>query len=1073
MADMSAPASLQWERFCRGPILDANGFKVAGDYHDRAWTADYPADARLIIREDDPRSIAAGTWDSAAFVTACRAEPGWVCGMVKLNEASKPRTFCSWHRVSEQRGAGGSSRGFWEWRTALGPEGAFVSPSTSFEVLTRFAKEELPHLPTRVEPFTVLTSAALTKVNEDDLQFWLLAFLSGRSVVLQADGEALVASVSAVWKALEPASFLRPYLSFGYHLDGAYAGRFAFSTISVGQTGKRVVRRLSDLGEISPGVKSMTRRLLEGVGFQSGLEGFAVGPLRTGMLSVTEPRGKLLREQSADLALALRLKSEVIEGQPFGYLLETTKRDGPQHWADHLKAWPHVRTAAGDAFWARRPERHAGHLALAQWAHVCTTALAMFDEPSSQTSHVREELKWLNWVHLQLRRVTPLASAAEPILAAPFPFDRIRPSWALPNADCLSGPQRETEVWLTGFVRSTLNRLRAQDAQLSRGDARRGFADAVYQAAIFWPQAARSAGVQQALFEISFWALEHADRDLRFDLQNREQQVILQQNAIQLLKAWSELSFREPDLADQTAVLLAAIKQTDTAQLAARRFRDRLETLVQTLPSDPQIPRLISFATGLSVPLASKTRPSLRHPVAALCLNEPLTSADHIEDALHFSLTPEWERRLAFQMFRHWPSEQQFANGQRKRWLQHLGKTTSPELYRLIASHSGGVAGGVTAAEIAAAGRANSVLLSTLIENSLSSPGSDSVEVAGEAPPIQLLLEAAQELPSPSRGARNLAEWVRPVWNGGIETCFSFGQRTIDPEVAGTALSRCWRLAAAITQLGGTIPQPRAQMLPKPKVERAVPALWWAIITDVERSLHETAFAEAPKDGIAKLLTPLTAVKSEMNRVVGRTPHTPEPETLLLAREAFAVFLQLSSFRPRSLDLRILGRFSETFSSETMLRQPKRALPSAWREAVCETSARFLMQGLPSGKNGGAVSALVPREGADAASWSITLEQFTLFVEREPDLEDSYRNATEVFNLAILPGRRARSGGAQDTKAIRAAYLDSQLRFSALTMSILPAALSKSPDLIALESRLRLMILKVVERKRSPRGDSP
>jgi hypothetical protein len=1070
MVDRSAALPQLWERFCRGPILDEAGFKVAGDYHTRIWSDGFPKAGRQITQADDEATVAVGPWDSGNFSDACRAEAGWACGMLKLGAAEKPRAFCTWHRVADQRGADGTKRGFWEWRTALGPEGSTISPDTSFHVIRRLANETLPNLPTLVEPYEVdpSVSEGSRTVEDDDLRFWLRAFLSCRPVVLGGDAEQLVVALSAVWHALAPAPFLRPYLSAGYRIEGAYATRFTFSTVATGQLGKRAVRSAADLGAVSPGVKSMVKRLLDGVGFQSGLQGFNVGMLRPGMLSASEQRGRLLREQSADLALALRLKSEIVESKPLSYLAETSALDAPSMWAAHLANWPHVRTAAADAFWARRPEPAAGDRPLAQWAHVCTQASEIFDPRPAPPSPLRDELRWLQWVEAGLKQKRPQLGTPQPgAFTRPFELERIRPNWTLPEAECLLGEQPATALWLTEFLVARVDWLANGRPELASGSARRGLGEVVMLASKFWPRATRTPRVQSALFGLSLWALENREPELRFDRPARSADSILLGDPAQLLRAWEELSVEGMEGSPLLSTLSAVLKRSGASQLATKRFVARIEALAQQGADEAQIAKLVRFADSMGVELPCKSEPSVRHPLAALSKNEPLTKPRQIDDALKFRLPVKYARALALQMFRNWPGDTKPERTQRQNWLQFLQGFASPELYLLVAGEAGGSADGLTLNQIVESGHPNAAVLSIMLERALQD--SDITLQAGPSVSVPLLLTAASSLQGPARPGRSLAEWVGPVMKGGLETALNLGQRRINALEAGRALSDCWRIRQACLNYGIACAPIKSNALPKPRVEKAIPALWLALITDQERAEYDVAKAEARRSGAAAVLNPLNSAASSLNEFAGRTPYQPDPAALIVAREAFREFVHLSSFRPRSSELRILHHFSSEVADDNVLALANRKLSDAWRSAICDSPARFLMQGLPTGKLEGAATTLVPQNKGDVGAWSSALTRMRAFVDNEPQTEHAFRNAKELLDHIIIPSVRAKLGAAFSSDQARETYLDATVRFSKLGISFLPPEVRKTIELQQLESDLRDSIMEATARKNATR----
>jgi hypothetical protein len=304
---------------------------------------------------------------------------------------------------------------------------------------------------------------------------------------------------------------------------------------------------------------------------------------------------------------------------------------------------------------------------------------------------------------------------------------------------------------------------------------------------------------------------------------------------------------------------------------------------------------------------------------------------------------------------------------------------------------------------------------------------------------------------------------------GGLETALNLGQRRINAAEAGQALSDCWRIRKACLNYGIACAPIKPNALPKPRLERAIPALWVALITDEERAKYEDAKEEARRSGAAAVLNPLNSAATSLNEFAGRTPHQPDPAMLIGAREAFREFVHLSSFRPRSSELRILHHFSSEVADDNVLALENRKLSDAWRASICESAARFLMQGLPSGKLEGAATALVPQNKRDAGAWVSALTKMCAFVENEPQPEDAYRNAKELLDHLIVPSVRDTLGPAYSSEHARQTYLYSTVPFSTLGIWFLPPELRKNRELLQLELNLRHSIIEAYDRKKASR----
>ena len=1072
MADDPGANLVGWERFVRGPVLNEDGSKSnATDYGARLWSAGFPTPARRITEEDCFCSIAAGPQNSGDFSNSCRVEPGWVMGMLLLDHASRIRPFCSWHRMADAQGANGTSKGYWEWRTALGPSGTIASAEDSFEVLRRLANEQIPPLPIVVDPLEIIPAQKepIMKPSEEDLIFWLQAFLMCRPVVLRGDAEYLAAVVTAVWNALAPTPMLRCWLSAGYRVHGLFASRFAFSTVTTGKTADLAVRDPDELGKVTSEVLSLTYRLLDGRQFQEDLKGFTKLEKRPGMLWAGDAGGKLLRQESAELSYAVHLKSNAIESKSFSHLLQSQNRDQPAKWASNFVKWPHVRTAAADAFWARRPEPGAGHLPLAQWAHICTQASEIFDIRPAPPSPLRDELRWLQWVDAGLKQKRPQLGTPQPgAFTRPFELERVRPNWSLPEAECLLGEQPATAIWFSEFVSTRVAMLVANRQEVSMGSARRGLAEAVALASTFWPRATRTQSVQSALFELSLWALENREAELRFDKPNRSQGAVLLPGHAQILKAWEDLAVEGMEGSTLLPTLAAALKQTGAGQLATGRFVARIEAMVQQGLEEARIAQLVRFADSIGVMLPCRSAPSARHPIAALSRNETLTTPWQIDDAVKFSLPATYKRAVVLQMFRHWPGDATQADRARQtKWLHFLRPLASPDLYLLVAGEAGGSPDGLTLNQIIEGGYPNAAVLSPMLERALQE--SDITLQARPSASLPLLLTAAASLPGPARVARSLAEWVGPVSRGGLETALNLGQQNIHAGEAGRSLANCWRIRQACLESGIPCAPIKLNALPRPRTEKAIPALWVALITDEERAAYEVAKANERRRGAAAVINPLTEAANSLNEFAGRTPHQPDPAVLIVAREAFREFVHLSSFRPRSSELRILHHFSSEVADDNVLALENRKLSDAWRASICESSARFLMQGLPAGKLEGAATTLVPRSKKDVGAWISALTRMRAFVDNEPQTEHAFRNAKELLDHIIIPSVRATLGAAFSSDQARQTYLDATVRFSKLGISFLPPEVRKTIELQQLESNLRDSIMEATARKDATR----
>jgi hypothetical protein len=419
-------------------------------------------------------------------------------------------------------------------------------------------------------------------------------------------------------------------------------------------------------------------------------------------------------------------------------------------------------------------------------------------------------------------------------------------------------------------------------------------------------------------------------------------------------------------------------------------------------------------------------------------------------------------------MFRHWPGNATQADRARQtKWLNFLRPLASPDLYLLVAGEAGGSADGLTLNQIIEGGHPNAAVLSIMLERALQD--SDITLQARPSVSVPLLLTAASSLSGPARGARNLAEWVGSVMKGGLETALNLGQRRINAAEAGQALSDCWRIRQACLDHGIACASIKPNSLPKPRLERAIPALWVALITDDERAEYEVAKAEARRSGAAAVLNPLKSAATGLNEFAGRAPHQPDPAALIVARDAFREFVQMTSFRARSNDLRILDRLSAEVSDDNILVLRYRKLDEAWRSAICDSPARFLMQELPTGKLEGAATALVPQNKGDVGAWVSALTRMRAFVDNEPQTEHAFRNAKELLDHIIIPSVRATLGAAFSSDQARRTYLDATVRFSKLGISFLPPEVRKTIELQQLESNLRDSIMEATARKDATR----